>query len=82
MTARKIDSGEYQIGIWNITDRGSYWLAVATGPGTLGDGSPHRYPTLFAAHESLTGEPLTYQPQGYRTIRERRRSRSLAAALR
>lgn len=61
MSVRKIAAGEYQIGIWNITDCGSHWLAVATGPGTLGDGSPHRYPTLFAAPEALTGEPLTYQ---------------------
>jgi hypothetical protein len=56
--ARKETAGEYQIGIWNVRREGRVWIAVATGPGTIGDGSPQRFPTLAAAHLALTGEPI------------------------
>lgn len=56
--ARREAPGEYQIGIWNVRREGRMWIAQATGPGTLGDGSPHSYPTLHAAHLALTGEPI------------------------
>ena len=56
---RKESAGCYQIGIWCVERVGSrYWLATATGPGTIGDGSPQRFPTLAAAYLALTGEPL------------------------
>jgi hypothetical protein len=54
---RKESAGDYQIGIWSVCREGRKWLAVSTGPGTLGDGSPHYYPTLRAAYLALTGEP-------------------------
>lgn len=56
--ARRDGPGDYQIGIWWVTRTGRVWTAVATGPGTLGDGSPHTYPSLHAAHLALTGEPI------------------------
>jgi hypothetical protein len=57
---RKESAGDYQIGIWSVTrnETGRGWTAVATGPGTLGDGSPQQFPTLRAAYLELTGEPL------------------------
>ncbi|AXQ68557.1 hypothetical protein HOU00_gp119 [Caulobacter phage CcrPW] len=56
--ARKEHAGSYQIGIWGVERiRRGVWEARANGPGTLGDGSPHTYPTLDAAHLALTGEP-------------------------
>lgn len=57
--ARKEGPGDYQIGIWSVRREGKQWLAQAVGPGTIGDGSPHYYPTLAAAHLALTGEPRT-----------------------
>lgn len=56
--ARQIEAGEWQIGIWNVTRCGRSWRAVATGPGTVGDGSPQRFGSLAAAHLALTGEPM------------------------
>lgn len=58
MMMRKECAGEYQIGIWRIVRRGRGWLATASGPGTIGDGSPQRFPTLRASYLALTGEPL------------------------
>ena len=55
---RKESAGDYQIGIWSVRRDGRKWLAQATGPGTVGDGDPHSYPTLSAAYLALTGEPL------------------------
>lgn len=61
--ARKEAPGEYQIGIWCVTRiKRGVWEARATGPGTLGDGSPHTYKTLAAAHLALTGEPMNWSP--------------------
>lgn len=57
--ARKEGPGDYQIGIWSVRREGKQWLAQAVGPGAIGDGSPHYYPTLAAAHLALTGEPRT-----------------------
>lgn len=58
--ARKEQAGEYQIGIWNVSRQGRRdWLAVATGPGTIGDGSPQHFPTLRAAYRAITGEDVT-----------------------
>lgn len=56
--ARKNAAGDYQIGIWNVMRDGRRWRAQAVGPGTLGDGSPHYFPTLAAAHLQLTGEAM------------------------
>ena len=57
--ARCDGPGEWQVGIWCVTRQsGGTWEARATGPGTIGDGSPHSYPTLAAAYLSLTGEPM------------------------
>ena len=56
---RKVTVGEYQIGIWNVRRVGrGRWLARATGPGTIGDGSPCEFPTLRDAYLALTGEPM------------------------
>lgn len=53
--ARKITSGEYQIGIYTVTRKGKYWEAFATG--ALGD-FRHKYGSLREAHDCLTGEGM------------------------
>lgn len=65
--ARKEASGLYQIGIWSVERIArDVWRAVATGPGTLGDGSPRLFPTLGNAHEILTGEPMRWPQEAKR----------------
>ncbi len=55
---RKESAGCYQIGIYAVERVGPRcWLATAVGPGTIGDGSPMRFPTLAAAYLGITGEP-------------------------
>jgi hypothetical protein len=56
--ARKITKGEYQIGIYHIQKIGRKWVSKATGPGTIGDGSPREHTSFRAAYEAITGEPL------------------------
>jgi hypothetical protein len=65
---RKESAGDYQIGIWSVRREGRRWLAQATGPGTLGDGSPHYYPTLAAAYLAMTGEATTPNPWAYKGV--------------
>lgn len=55
---RKEGPGAYQIGIYAVTRQGRRWVSRATGPGTLGDGSPRSHKTLAAAYLDITGEPL------------------------
>lgn len=55
---RKESAGDYQIGIWSVRRAGRAWVAQASGPGTIGDGSPQRFTTLADAYLQLTGEPL------------------------
>ena len=69
---RKECAGEYQIGIWCVRKEGRVWIARASGPGTLGDGSPQLFVTLGAAHLALTGEAIARRAiakyPGYRTM--------------
>lgn len=55
---RKIGRGEYQIGIYHVQRIGRKWRSAATGPGTIGDGSPRDHKSLRAAYHSITGEDL------------------------
>lgn len=61
--ARKEAPGVYQIGIWSVQRlKTRNWLATATGPGTIGDGSAQTFDTLAAAYLALTGEPMRADP--------------------
>lgn len=79
---RKECAGDYQIGIWSVRREGARWLAQATGPGTIGDGSPHYYPTLSAAYEAFTGERMAGDRRDRRSVSDRRKSQRWARAAR
>ena len=58
---RREDSSHYQCGIYAL-EREPHgprrWFIYATGPGTIGDGFIGHKPTLAAAVQFATGEPL------------------------
>jgi hypothetical protein len=59
---RRESAGVYQCGIYAIEREGRRrWSVRAVGPGTLGDGFIGEYPTLAAAYEQCTGEPLRWK---------------------
>jgi len=72
MMIRQEGPDDYQIGIWAVRREHGKWRAVATGPGTIGDGSPQEFETLTAAYEALTGEPISFDDRSklYREWRD------------
>jgi hypothetical protein len=79
---RKECAGHYQIGIWSVRREGARWITQATGPGTIGDGSPSYHSTLADAYEALTGERMPGDRRDHRPISERRKSWRWARGLR
>ena len=57
---RKESAGDYQIGIWSVRRDGRKWLAQATGPGTVGDGSPPITYQIGIWSVRRDGEPMLY----------------------